>query len=423
MLTRRRLLETAVATSVLSGLRISGLLGGAPGVRAQSATKSSFEPPRYFVTVFLRGGVDAVYTTDPKLRSEVAANVDVPYGADAIVDVGEMRFGPHFRPLAKWAAELAVVRGIQVATANHETGAYQMTRLRTNVEPGMPSLQDIVGAHRDTQALASVTIGNVTSLEASPNAVIAPIGEAGSLLTSLGAVDELSDEDVALLSVAFEQHVRRFPKDVGGRDAVTRDHLMQVQSFFKRLESVPRFKLADWANGVASSGAEALQRTLWFLEHDLAKGIVCKIQGDWDSHYRNADRQSRATERFTNIFSRFLDGLHFKKNEYGTLADQTVVVCGSELGRFPVINGNLGKDHFPESQFLLFGRGINTGRAFVSTGKHMEGQPIDLRTGRARRGGEHVYLDDIGTTVLSMAGLKPEMYGYAGRPLPFLTRS
>jgi hypothetical protein len=423
MLTRRQVLGTAAAASVLSGLRLSGLLGVGPRARAQAASRPSFAPPRYFVTVFLRGGIDAVYTTDPKTRSEVDADVDVPYGANDIVDAGKMQFGPHFRPLARWAPELAVVRGVQVTTANHETGAFQMMRLRTNVEPTMPSLQDIIGAHRDTQPLASVTVGRLNSFEASPNAVVAPNGTEGRSLTSLEAVDALSDEEAALLSTAFENHLRHFSKEAGGRDAVTRDHLTQAQSFFKRLQRVPRFKAVDWRNGPAGGGTEALQRTLWFLQNDLAKGIVCKIQSDWDSHYRNADRQARATAAFTQVFSRFLDELHARRNEYGTLAEQTVVVCGSELGRFPVINGDLGKDHFPKSQFLLFGRDINGGSAFGTTGRRMEGQPIDLQTGRDRRGGEHVYLDDLGATVLTMAGLKPELYGYTGRSLPFLMRS
>ena len=410
---------------LLRGALASCILGGLPRARAEGSGKQKRKAPRYFVTVFLRGGVDAVYTMDPKVKADVESNVDVPYGANAIVDTGKMPFGPHFRSLARWAPEMAILRGIQVSTANHETGAYQVVRMRTNVEPNMPSLHDIIGQHREEQPLAAVTVGKLASFEHSPGAVIAPTGEPGDSLTSLDAVDELSDEEAALLASSFKKHLARMPTNVAGRDAVTRENLMQAQGFFDRLSHIPRFKPEKWdtGNGDARRAAEDMQRTLWFLEHDLAKSVLCKIQFDWDSHYRNADKQGGANGDFTNILNHFLAGLHEKKNEHGTLAEQTVVVVGSELGRFPVINGNLGKDHFPEATFMVFGPGINVGNAFVPTGTRMEGKKIDFKTGKADDAGSHLFLDDVGATLLGIAGVNPALYGYSGRNLDFLVRA
>src|SRR4051812_4180115 len=100
-LSRRRLLQASVAACAVGALPRA--------LRAESSTPAKKSGARYFVTIFLRGGIDAVYTTDPKVRADVDAKVDVPYGANAIVDTGKMPFGPHFRPLAKWAPEMAVV--------------------------------------------------------------------------------------------------------------------------------------------------------------------------------------------------------------------------------------------------------------------------------------------------------------------------
>src|SRR3979409_984045 len=107
-LTRRQVMTASAASFLLAGL---------PRARGQTDVKR--KAPRYFVTVFLRGGIDAVYTTDPKTKKDVEANVDVPYDVGSIVDGGPIQFGPHFRPFQKWASKMAVLRGVQVSTANH----------------------------------------------------------------------------------------------------------------------------------------------------------------------------------------------------------------------------------------------------------------------------------------------------------------
>jgi hypothetical protein len=51
----------------------------------------------------------------------------------------------------------------------------------------------------------------------------------------------------------------------------------------------------------------------------------------------------------------------------------------------------------------------------------MQALPLSRRTGQADgRGGELVTLDDVGATVLHIAGLDPAHYDYSGRILDFL---
>lgn len=408
----------------MAGATASWLCAGLPAASGCWSRRG----PRYFVTLFLRGGIDPVYTTDPKVRADVDADVDVPYTANEIVAAGPLAFGPHFKALATWAPKMAVVRGVQVRTANHETGAFQMVRMRTGVSTTMPSLYDVIGQSRDTQPLASVVLGEVSSFEHSPGALIAPTGVSDGV-TSLDAIDELSDEEVAMLARAFKRHLARFPKwRQAAADQRTREHVAQTAAFFERLQAIKRFagKGEDWteAKGKPRRAAEDLQRTLWFLENDLVRGVCVKVFFDWDSHYRNADKQAQSTGDFVVLLDKFLSELHTRKNEHGTLADQTVVVIGSELGRFPVVNGNLGKDHFPEAPYIFMGPGINAGHAFVPTGKRMEGLAVSPSTGKAGDAGAvNLVLDDVGTTLMHMAGLNPALYGYRGRRLKFLERA
>ncbi|MDP2341919.1 MAG: DUF1501 domain-containing protein [Deltaproteobacteria bacterium] len=416
MLTRRQFVAAGAGSWLCSGI---------PGAFAR-APRPGAPGPRYFVTFFLRGGIDPVYTVDPKVRSEVEAKVDVPYGADQIVDTGGVPFGPHFKPLAKWANQMAIVRGVQVKTANHETGAFQIVRMRTGVTTNMPSLFDVIGQTRDTQPLASVLMGEVSSFEHSPGALAAPTG-APEGKTSLDAIDTLSSEDIDILARVYQRHLQRFPswKNSAETDR-TREYVSQMAAFFERMKTVKQFKAEeDWTKDKANKAGRAgedMQRTLWFLENDLARGICVKIFFDWDSHFRNADKQQSSTANFTKLLDRFLTELQTRKNRFGTLAEQTVVVVGSELGRFPVMNGNLGKDHWPEAPYMFFGPNIRPG-GYVQTGSFMEGTKTSLVTGKPDPAGANLVLDDVGTTLMNWAGLDPELYGYFGRHLKFLERT
>jgi uncharacterized protein (DUF1501 family) len=414
MLTRRQFVAATAGSWICAGL---------PKAFAKGAHHRG---PRYFVTLFLRGGIDPVYTMDPKLKSEVEPRVDVPYDGNAIVDAGAMQLGPHFKALKKWSSKMAIVRAVQVKTANHESGAFQTIRMRTGVTTNMPSLYDIIGSSRDGQPLASVLLGEISSFEHSPGALAAPTG-APDGKTSLDLLDGLDDEDIAILAKVFQGHLDRVPKWQASPEAEqTREYMAQTAAFFERMKHIKRFKPADWVdkNGKAKRAGEDLQRTLWFLENDLARGVCVKIFFDWDSHYRNADKQAQSTGDFTNILSKFLEELHERHNEHGTLSEQTLVVIGSELGRYPVLNGNLGKDHWPEAPYIFVGPNVKQGNVYVPTGKFMEGLPISLDTGHAGdTSATHVVLDDVGTTMLHMAGMDPSLYGYQGRRLKFLERA
>jgi hypothetical protein len=399
-------------------------LGGAllPGASVLARPHGPLKGPRYVVVLFLRGGVDGVYSTDPKTKADVGDKVDVPYGANDIVDAGGLQFGPHWKRLARWAPQMAVVRGVQVRTANHESGALQMLRMKTAVSPNMPAILDIVGQHRE-QPLASVTIGRTSSLEHSQGALGGPTGD--SEKTVVDALDTVAPGDFDLLARTYRRHAEQVPRWQNTAAAThTKDHLEQAAAFFERMKTVAPFKEGDW-RGADNIGRD-LQRTLWLLENDLTRGVFVKVMLDWDSHYNNARKQTQASGAWVDVADRFFEELGRRKNAFGSLASQTLVVMGSELGRFPLLNTNLGKDHFPETTLTFMGPNINSGdkgRAFVPTGRSMEGLKVSLKTGAPDDAGEHIFLDDVGTSLLSMVGMNPALYGYRGRRLAFLERA
>ena len=76
-------------------------LTGAALSRAGRVARAAPPPParrgpRYLLSIYLSGGIDAVLTTDPRTRSEVEPGVDLPYAPDRIVEASGLRLGPSF---------------------------------------------------------------------------------------------------------------------------------------------------------------------------------------------------------------------------------------------------------------------------------------------------------------------------------------
>ena len=141
----------------LSSLAFSQISCGARPRRPVST-----ERPRYHVVVLLSGGIDPIYTTDPKVRAEVESGVDLPYQANEIVDAGDFQLGPHFAPLARWSKRMAILNGVQTTVTNHETGSTQFARLRTKVKYSTPSVLEVIARYRDGQPLGCVSMGPTT---------------------------------------------------------------------------------------------------------------------------------------------------------------------------------------------------------------------------------------------------------------------
>src|SRR5262249_22957095 len=109
-----------------------------------------------------------------------------------------------------------------------------------------------------------------------------------------------------------------------------------------------------------------------------------------------------------------------ESNAFGPLLDNTLILMLSELGRYPRLNDSQGKDHFPEVPVLIAGSRYGRGEAYGATGRAMESQPVSLTSGRPERSGQIPDINDLGATLLEIAGHDPRVYGYVGRVLPFI---
>jgi hypothetical protein len=413
--------------SLQGGLAAS--LGSALGCKRSSSDKNEAvrrgDGPRYYVGLLLSGGHDTIYTTDPKERAEVLEDVFLPED-NTIASYQDMRFGSHFAPLHPMAQDLAIVNGVQLGTANHDTGILQFFKLKTNPAANMPSALDIVSLERDNQPLGAVYLNVVLRMSHTPMYIGTTDrfyhGER-NIIDEVAATnpDELRVLGKSLLAKA--QSLRR--EGQRSNTSITLSNMEQAGRFFTRVADVePLVKQTHSSNYMVQMMGEGFDQALWLLQNDLACSVGVDLGLlEWDSHIANHPRQTLANTNFVKHFTRFMKALSETSNKHGSLADNTVVFAGSDMGRFPRLNDMRGKDHLPQTSFLLAGKGLNTGGSFGRTGKQMEALPVSLTTGAHDPvAGKKLLLDDIGATVLTLAGLDPELYGNYGHVLDFLLR-
>lgn len=401
------------------------LAGTALGCRAKprAVQTGGTSGPRYWVQILLSGGHDTLYTTDPKIAADVDAIVTLPT-ENRVVAAGELRLGPHFTPLARWASELTVLNGVQVRTVNHDTGQKQFLHLKTNIVDTMPSALDVIATRRTGQPLGVAYVNLSSRVMHSP----AYFGTADQFFFGKGdifdAVARASPQELGALARELRQQAGDLGRQgPGWREAEqTAIYLGEVADFFEHVAGVPPLAVTERSTDYVAQGmAESFDRALWLIEHDLCCGVVLDLGLlGWDTHIRNETKQAEMNGLFARFFDDYLTHLHARKNRHGVLAQQTVTVVGSELGRFPRQNDMLGKDHLPQTSFLFAGPCLRAGRSFGRTGRRMEGEPIAYRNGDPAAAGRVPLLDDVGATLLHLAGLDPERYGYRGKVCEFL---
>ncbi len=407
MLFRRRTVLQfggAIVTAAVSG----GVAKASPSPRRST--------PRYFVHLVLFGGIDAVLTTAPRERSEVDRDIDVPYEKNAIIGVGDRRFGPHFGPLAKWSSQMTVLNSVFVGTANHPAGGKQLSRLRMGATEAMPMAIDIIGSRRDTQALPAIALG---MRPLTNTGVVAPHAIDPTVFK---AADSATPDELALLADVTRRQVKTL-----GVTGATKENVADCATFFERLASTSRFKMdMKWPSLAKADGPEVpfardMQRTLWLIENDLTRSVLMAA-GDWDSHGDNISQQAQSSGTYFPVVSDFLAALQSRPSRRGgTLLDETVVLVSSEIGRYPVLNRAHGKDHFPELPVMLFGAVGGKGQTFGRPGRRMQALPVSKKTGKDTGGAQgRPTLDDLGATLLRLFDVDPTTCGYDGDTLEFL---
>jgi len=131
----------------------------------------------------------------------------------------------------------------------------------------------------------------------------------------------------------------------------------------------------------------------------------------WDTHAGN----SAQAGYFERLFDNLLYLMNLLETTPGTnnptLADETVVVVVSELGRTPYLSGADGKDHWMYTSAMIMGSGIQGNITMGGYDEYLGALRVDLATGEPYENGQMMTPDHIGATLMKLADIDPAEHG------------
>lgn len=400
----------------MPGLSRRAVLGGAAAAvataglwprRARAAVSAS-DLKFVFVRVF--GGWDPT-----RVFATVLDNPDIDTERDATVaTAGGLSYVDHpDRPgirtfFETWHARTLILNGVVIPSVNHricERIAYTGSTVETASD--VPTL--LADAQADRYGLPHVQIGG-TALPGTLARSLVRVGgngEVGMILD--GSILSLSDRPVAAPDATVTDLLDAFTRE-GARlrsaRATGADEARLTAALDASLEKVGTMKALGssvrWDTGGTFDGQIALGVDLLGL--GISRCVTLAFESlTWDSHEANDEKQNG---NFVNLF----DGLTTLMRTLeetpgpsgGTLADETVVVVQSEMGRTPYQNGGKGKDHWQNTSALLVGPGLTGSRVVGGYTDLFYGETVDLLTGEIATGGRELTPAVVCSTLLAI---------------------
>jgi hypothetical protein len=367
------------------------------------------------INIFLPGGMAHQESWDPKYLA--AQEYRGPLGA-VKTNTGE-RFSENLKFTAKVADKITVIRSMTHGEAAHERGTHSMmTGWRPSPAITYPSIGSVVskefGSRKDLPPYIAVPSPSRSSGSGYLNFKHGPFG--------LGSNPESPNFSVRDLSLPSGITAERFAGRKKMRSIIDnrfskfeKNHQLDaMDSFYLKaydLISSPEARAAFEIDKESASmreayGMNAAGQRLLMARRLVEAGVrfVTLTYGGFDHHSNIKDNMNRQLEPFDKAYATLITDL----SERGML-DDTLVLVTTEFGRTPKINGNAGRDHWPQVfSIAMAGGGVKGGYIHGTsdpTGAMPEDDPFTV--------------DNYAATVFSLIGIDPrkELMADGGRPI------
>jgi len=154
------------------------------------------------------------------------------------------------------------------------------------------------------------------------------------------------------------------------------------------------------------------------LRLGISRCVTLSTPGNWDTHANNDGLQSPMWENLFDGLSNLMELLASTPGESAaSMAEETTVVVLSEMGRTPLLNPTLGKDHWPHTSAMIIGPTVHGGRVIGGFDENYYGLPIDPDTAQTVDDGQTFSAEVLGATLLHIGGLDPAEFVRGVEPI------
>ena len=365
---RRHFLQLAAAGFL--GVTSSDLFS-APGGASSLPLRAN--PAKQMIYLFMAGGMSHLDTFDLKPGHDNQGST-----SPINTKVDGMRFSRHLPGLARHADKLCVVNSLTSTAGDHEKGNYFMhtsyEQRATIRHPGIGAWNHKMQGKLNPTLPASVFIGRESRFHGSggffdpefePLAISEPSKGLQHTRTKIPDERFLRRRNLANdLYSEFLEHYQSKPVRAYGdmyADAVRLMESPDLAAFnINREDKKTRDRYGEEPFGQGCLLARRL------IEHNV-RSVEVSFSG-WDTHQGNFTSLPLLCQTMDQAVAALLDDL----KQVGKL-DSTVVVLTTEFGRTPIVNKNLGRDHYPNAfSSVLAGGGFKSGYIHGKTSEGAE---------------------------------------------------
>lgn len=413
-LTRRSMLLSSAGATALGAMPFRQALAAAPGGNDLKfifvMNYGGWDPTRVMVTEFENPSVDM------ERDSWLSSAGDLPFvehaGRPAVSDFLNRHHG-----------QTTFLNGVLVSSVAHENCLrISMTGSTAQARSDWGAI--LGGQRTDRYTLPQIVVGG-PSFPGEFGTAVTRTGTSGQLEALLsGDIVGWSDLPVEGPDWRAEAIMDRYlqGRSAAAADAARTSHLADLRSSYqlaidRALELKDLQRVVDWSGATSFGGQARLAVDLLALDISRVATLQYSLYG-WDTHASNDLYQSY---NFQGLFTELNNLMAMLETTQGTttetLAEETVVVVLSEMGRTPALNAQDGKDHWPYTSVMITGPGFTGGRAIGGYDLNYYGLPIDLASGDATDDGTLLSSDVVGATLLAAADIDPEPFTSGIKPI------
>ncbi len=405
---RRTFLGASAAMAATAGLL--------PSRRARAATPSGQDLKFIFVVNY--GGWDPtrVFATEfdnPAFDMERLAD-SATIGDLTYVDSSDRPSVKSF--LEKWYERTLFINGILVPSIAHDNCLrLSMTGTTATTRSDWPSV--IASARSSAFSLPQLVVAG-PSFPGDLGAMVTRTGSSGQLEGLLsGDIRDWSDTAVGGPSSRAEDILDSYMARRGAAAsaaASTSQAVEQLAAYYRAVERGGELKnllnVMDWSGG--SSFPTQVKMAVDALTLGISRTITLSTGYGWDTHTQNDVYQSSNFESLFSGLVSLMDLLAAQPGEVSeSLADETVVVVLSEMGRTPQLNATDGKDHWPYTCTMVCGPNITGNRVIGGFDYYAYGKTLDFESGEIdEESGRNISVDSVGATLIQLAGIDSEEF-------------